>query len=171
MTITGLNNLNKSTASNFELYFPKIPTSDSIKDMQSVTLNIFETVVPSLTLDVMEAHWQGGIAKQDSGGLSFENWYVNFTVDSNFQNWYSLYKWITFINNNKDRYGRPQREYKVDAVLRVLDNFRNEIIVISLTGCWISMLGEIKFTYREGDRNLMSSANLIYDRYEVRNIN
>ncbi|KFZ26480.1 MAG: hypothetical protein KQ78_01292 [Candidatus Izimaplasma bacterium HR2] len=32
------------------------------------------------------------------------------------------------------------------------------------------MLGEISLNYREGSQNLESSANFIYDRYEIRNI-
>ena len=91
-------------------------------------------------------------------------------VDSVFSNWIVLYKWLTYINNNKDRYGRERDSYKVDATLRVLDNFRNEILVIDLVGVWINMLGEISLTYREGSQNLESAANFIYDRYEIRNI-
>lgn len=163
-------NLNKATPSNFELVFPKIPVSDNVRDMQGLTLNIHTTVIPSLTLDTTEVEWQGATVFQDSGDITFEPWLVNFTVDSQFTNWITLYKWLTFINNNNDRYGRARDTYKIDATLRVLDNFRNEILVIDLIGVWINMLGEISLTYREGSQNLESSANLIYDRYEVRNI-
>lgn len=165
-----ITNLNKATPSNFELIFPKIPTSDNVSEMQGLTLNIHTTVIPSLTLETTEINWQGGTAYQDIGGITFEPWFVNFTVDSKFSNWISLYKWLTFINNNKDRYGRSRDHYKVDATLRILDNFRREILVLDLIGIWINMLGEISLTYREGSQNLESSANFIYDRYEIRNI-
>lgn len=163
-------NLNKATPSNFELIFPKIPTGDSIKDMQGLTMNIHSTVIPSITLNTTDVHWQGGTAFQDIGEITYEPWLVSFTVDSLFNNWQTLYKWLTFINNNKETYGRARDQYKVDATLRVLDNFRQEIIVIDLIGVWINMLGEISLTYREGSQNLESSANLTYDRYEIRNI-
>jgi len=164
-------NLNKATPSNFELIFPKIPVSDNIRDMQGLTLNIHTTVIPSVTLDTTEINWQGGTIHQDSGSITFEPWLVTFTVDSKFNNWSTLYKWITFINNNSDRYGRTRNEYKIDATLRILDNFQEEIMVVDLIGVWINMLGEISLTYREGSQNLESSANLVYDRYEIRNIN
>lgn len=163
-------NLNKSTASNFELIFPKVPTGNSLRDTEGLTLNIFETVIPSLTLDTVDVHWQGGVAHQDIGGITYEPWYVNFTVDSKFENWKVLYKWLTFINNNKNRYGRSTDTYKIDATLRILDNFRNEILVVDIIGLWVNMLGEISLTYREGTQDLSSSANFIYDRYEIRNI-
>ncbi len=163
-------NLNKATPSNFELIFPKVPTSENIQDMQGLTLNIHTTVIPSLTLDTEEINWQGGTAYQDIGSITYEPWLVNFTVDSTFTNWTTLYKWLTFINNNKDRYGRERDQYKVDATLRILDNYRQEILVMDLIGVWINMLGEISLTYREGSQNLESAANFIYDRYEIRNI-
>ena len=163
-------NLNKATASNFQLIFPKIPTGDSVKDMKQLSLNIHATIIPSLTLSTTDIDWQGGKYHNDIGELTFENWYINFTVDSTFSNWLTLYKWLTFINNNKDTYGRSTDQYKVDATLQVLDNFRNEILVMDIHGIFINMLGEITLTYREGSANLESSANFTYDRYEIRNI-
>lgn len=163
-------NLNKATASNFQLIFPKIPTGDSTKDMKQLSMNIHTTIIPSLSLDTVDINWQGGVFRKDIGNVVFDNWYVNFTVDSSFSNWLTLYKWFTFINNNKDTYGRSTDQYKVDATLQVLDNFRNEILVMDIHGIFITMLGEISLTYREGSRNLESSANFIYDRYEIRNI-
>jgi hypothetical protein len=133
-------------------------------------MNIHGTVIPSMTLETADVHWQGGVAHYDIGSLTFEPWYVNFTIDSEFDNFKKLYKWLTFINNNKDRFGRPRDEYKVDAVLRVLNNFKQEIMVVDIRNTWINMLGEIALTYREGDVNLESQANFIYDRYEIRNI-
>ena len=165
-----INNLAKSTSSNFELIFPKIPTESSVSALEGLTLNIHTTVIPSMTLETTDVNWQGGVAHYEVGSLTFEPWYVNFTVDAKFDNWKKLYKWITFINNNKDRFGRPRDEFKVDAVLRILNNFRQEIMVIDLRNVWINMLGEMALTYREGDQNLDSQANFIYDRYEIRDI-
>ena len=147
-----------------------VPMGENIRSTQGLTLNIHTTVIPSLTLETTDINWQGGVAHQDIGAITFEPWLVQFTVDSVFDNWLVLYKWLTFINNNKDRYGRSTDTYKVDATLRILDNFRQEILVMDLTGVWINMLGEISLTYREGSNNLESSANFVYDRYEIRNI-
>ncbi len=163
-------NLNKATPSNFELIFPNVPMSDGVRSTQGLTLNIHTTLIPSITLETTEVNWQGGVGFQDIGAISFEPWLVNFTVDSVFSNWLVLYKWLTFINNNKDRYGRATNDYKVDATLRILDNFRNEILVMDLIGVWINMVGEVSLSYREGSDNLESSANFMYDRYEIRNI-
>lgn len=164
----GLVNLNKATSTNFELYFPVIPTESSLSATTSLTLNIYETVIPSITLDTTDSYWQGGTVHQDIGGITYEPWYVNFTVDSKFENWLAMHKWITFINNNKDRFGRDRKEYTVDAMIRVLDNFRNPILTIDLIGVWINMLGQVSLSYRDGDKNLESNINIMYDRFEVR---
>jgi hypothetical protein len=167
---TPRNNFSKATANNFQLIFPKIPTGDSIKDMQSLTLNIHQTVIPSISLTQTEIPWQGGKMRMELGSLEFENWNVGFTIDSAFQNWKSLYKWLTYINNGKDNYGQTMDKYKVDATLQILNNFRTEIMVVEFKGVWINSLGEVTLTYREGTANLDSNAVLSYDRYEIRGI-
>lgn len=161
-------NLNKSTATNFELMFPLIPTETSISATQSLVLNISDTVLPSMTLDTTDLNWMGAVAHQDIGAMTFDAWFVNYTVDSKFNNWITMYKWITFINNNKDKHGRNQSDYKVDAVLTIMDNFRKEILVIDIIGAWINMLGEVTLSYRDGTKNLESNINIMYDRFEPR---
>lgn len=165
-----LTNQNKSSAVNFSLVFPKLPIADELGESSALTLNIYQTVIPSLTLEVTETHWQGSKSYVYSGGLSQEPWFIHFDVDSRFGNWLSLYKWIQFIHNNKDKYGRPMDEFQVDATLFITDNFKREILVMDVIRAWPNMLGEITLSYREGEENLSSTMNLMYDRYEIRNI-
>jgi len=167
MTLSAIN-LNKSTPTNFELMFPLIPTETDIRATRSLTLNISDTVLPSMSLETTDLNWQGGIAHQEIGSLTFDSWMVNYTVDSKLDNWITIYKWITFINNNRDKHGRNQSDYKVDAVLTIMDNFRNEILVIDIIGAWINMLGEVTLSYRDGAKNLESNINIMYDRFEPR---
>lgn len=168
MTLSGLNNLNKSTASNFELYFPLVPTGERIRDSKGLTLNIFQTVIPSITLQSTPVEWQGGVGQYQLGDITYEQWSVSYTIDSNFENWTMLYKWFIFINNNKDKYSESTDKYKVDATLRIIDNFRSEIFNIKLLGMWPNSLGQVGLTYREGDRNLTGQVNFVYDRFELR---
>lgn len=162
-----LSNLNKSTSTNFELVFPVLPTETSLKGTDALVLNIYETVLPSITLDTTDINWMGATVHQDIGSIVYDSWFVNYTVDSKFNNWYTLYKWLTYINNNRDRFGRDPKEYKVDATLRVLDNFRNCIMTATFIGAWVNMLGEVALSYREGTSNLESNINIMYDRFEI----
>ena len=165
-----MTNFNKASPNNFQLIFPTIPTGVDTHDLDGLTMNIHGTVIPSVTLATTDINWQGAVTHREIGDITFDNWYVNFMVDSEFTNWTTLYKWLTFINNNKDIHARSVEEYKVDATLQILDNFRNQILAVDLIGVWINMLGEISLTYREGSSYLEATANFVYDRYELKNI-
>jgi hypothetical protein len=53
MSIT---NLNKTSPANYQLVFPKLPFQDSIESSNQLTLNIYNTLIPSLTLEMNEQH-------------------------------------------------------------------------------------------------------------------
>jgi len=161
-------NLDKSVPSNFQLVIPKLPTELTLDATDELTLNIFETIIPGVTLDIVEGNWQGAVVQFDSGRMSYEPWTFQFVVDSNFLNWKVLFRWLTSINNNKDVHGGFPSEYAVDATLRVTDNFLNEILRIYFTNVWPQMIGEVSFTTREGEMNLECTASFVYDRYEIR---
>lgn len=159
--------LNKSTATNFNLVFPKIPTESTISANKPLTLNIFGTVIPSLTLDQTESRWQGGRMIFQSGSVTFDQWPINFIVDSKLSNWILLFNWMTGISNNKNVYSDIPNNYMVDASLNIMDNFETSILKVNFKNCWVQSLGEVSFSQREGESILEASATIIYDRYEI----
>ena len=163
-------NINKSSPENFELLFPVLPTLDSIKESNSLSMNIYASVLPSISLDTKEHDWMGGKIHMDAGGITYEPWYVNFLIDDDFNNWKILFNWITYINNNKDTYGRARPDYVVDATFNVLNNMREPILTINFKNVWPNMLGEVGMSYREGEMVLSSNTNFMYDRYEIETI-
>lgn len=163
-------NLNRSSATNFRLIFPKIPTETTIIANKPLTLNIFGTVIPSITLDQTESRWQGGRMLFASGSMTFEQWPINFVVDSRLENWVLLFNWMTSISNNKDQYTDIPRNYMVDASLSITDNFETSIVKVNFKNVWVQSLGEVTFSQREGESVIESNATLLYDRYEVQEI-
>jgi len=168
--MTNITNLNKGFPDSFELVFPVLPELDNLKDSQSLSLNVYQTVIPSISIASLEDHWQGGKAFFDSGDMTYEPWLVNFMIDDNLDNWKIIFRWITSINNNKDRYGRSRDKYTVDASLNILNNERSPIQTINFKNVWPSMLGEVVLNYRESDSYLTSTCNFYYDRYELEEI-
>lgn len=160
-------NLNKSTATNFVLAFPKIPTETTITANQPLTLNIFNTIIPSVTLDQTESRWQSGKMLFHSGGITFDQWTIQFIVDSKLKNWAILYNWMTSISNNKNVYSAFPDDYMVDASLNIMDNFETLILRVNFKYVWIQSIGEVSFSQREGETVIESSAILMYDRYEI----
>ena len=125
-------NLNKSSPANYELVFPVLPVTTEIRDTDIFTLNIYGTIIPSITLETQEMDWMGGKFPIAMSPLVFEPWYVNFNVDSNWCNWFMLYKWVTYIDDGIKQFGRPMIEYFVDAHLHVYDNANNRVMGLKI---------------------------------------
>jgi hypothetical protein len=166
MTISA--QLNKASSFSFELIFPLIPVQTELRSNDEFVLNIYETVLPGVTLGVEDLRWQGGVIHAASGELTFEPWNVNFVVDSEFKNWQVMFKWLTFINNNKDKYIDEYTKYAVDATLKVIDNFQDHKFSLFFVDVWPNSLGEINMTYREGETILEAQTSFVYDRFEIR---
>ena len=71
-------NINQTTSTSFELRLSNIPTNNA-EQTSEVTLQIFGTVIPSITIDSIQPFWQGTGGKKDSSGaIAFGSWMVNF---------------------------------------------------------------------------------------------
>ena len=161
-------NLNKSNATNYQLIFPMLPVEEYYEKSKQFTLNIFGTVVPSLTLDVDPRNWQGGKAFTDTGELTYGPWNVEFTIDSEFRNWKVLYNWIMRVNNNEDDYGEVRgKELTIDATLLVMNNYRNPSLKIRFHDIWPYELGDVSFSKRDTEDDLICNATFMYDKYEI----
>lgn len=162
-----LSNLNKTSPANYQLVFSKLPFLDSIRESNELTLNIYNSIIPSLTLEMQEQHWQGATRKIITGELSFEPWFISFLVDDDFNNWYSLYHWVNQIHNNKDRFLKSPKDYCTDLSLYITNNKKDNIMVVSFINAFVNFLGEVNLSVREGSEVLESTTNIMYDRYEI----
>jgi hypothetical protein len=160
-------NINKSDPSNFELVLPKLPLETTLSANEELIISIYSTVIPGITLNVDEQHFMSAKSNGTDGSITFEPWSFQFAVDSNFANWYLLYRWMVYISNNRDNFGREYSDYMVDATLRITDNFRNEIFKLKFKNVWISGLAEVTLSHREGNNLLECNATFMYDRYET----
>ena len=160
-------NLNKATNQNFQMIFPLIPSEETIRDSEILTLNIHGTVLPAMSVANLDMSWQGGHYPFPIAPLEYEPWFTAFEVDSKFENWFKIYKWIKYINNNEDRYDRKPEDVWVDAILHMTDNFDKLVMVANIRNIFPVSLGEIAFSYREGEQNIQSSVSFMYTNYDV----
>lgn len=163
-------NLNKAVGQSFELIFPKLPVRNTVSEIDIFSLNIYGTILPSLTLGTVDLPWMGGTHPRAIAPVTFEPWFVNFAVDSSFDNWLIMYDWVTMISNNKDRYDNVPKVYWVDATLRLLDNNGKNVAYIDFKNMFPTLLNEVALSYRDGDTNLESGINFNYTRFEVRRV-
>lgn len=160
-------NISKATATEYNFVLGKIPSDSDAHAVDTLRLNIFGINLPSINLQNTNFNWQGKYVQYHIGGITFDPLNVNFLVDSNFKNWKTLFQWITFIANNKDKPSMKPNDYVTDANLIVMDNFGTITTNIVYRNVWIQNLGELSFSTREGESLIESSAVFQYDRYEL----
>lgn len=163
-------NFNKSSGANYELIFPVLPISDGIRESDILSLNIHGTVVPAITIGTEEGHWQGGVVPRAISTLTYEPWYVNFTVDSNWRNWWMLFRWITLIDDGNSHFGVSTSEYFVDATLNIYDNANNRVMGIKIVNIYPSNLNEVSMSQRDGQESLDCGVNFNYTRMEIERV-
>lgn len=163
-------NLNKSSGANYELIFPVLPVTKGIRDADILSLNIHGTVVPAISLGTDEGFWQGGTVPRAISGITYEPWYVNFTVDSNWCNWALLYRWITLVDDGNTHYGRSTTDYFTDASLSIYDNASNRVMSIKIVNIYPSSLNEVSLSQRDGQESLDCGVNFNYTRMEIERV-
>jgi hypothetical protein len=155
--------VDKANATNFELIIGKIPNK-TVSQTKNVILNLFETVIPSMDVTTIDANWMGVVARRDnSGGVSFQDWTVSFFVDRNFDNWRTLHDWLKYA---AEQHTIPS-EHNVGATLSIRNNFNEEVIRIFFENVWIKNIGEVRLTYQSGEEFLQCTATFEYSRFDV----
>jgi hypothetical protein len=160
-----LNNLNLASANNYQLIIPKLPADIDID--RSFVLNIYETVIPAISFGENIISWQGFRHKAITEALNFEPWETRFIIDEQFDNWYKLYTWLTFINNNKDKAGDAIANYAIDASLLIYDNYQRPVMKIKFVSLIPLNLAGATLTHRQGETFLESSCTFVYDYFDV----
>lgn len=128
--------LNKSTPSNYRLVFPMLPNQTTLGASEELILNIHSTVLPGISLNPGELSWTNTKSKNAEGPLIFEEFNVDFIVDSEMKNWTVLYRWLMHITNFTTKMNEKYKEFSVDASLQILDNFNSEVLRIGFIRMW-----------------------------------
>lgn len=161
------NNINKSNPTNYRLVFPLLPAEITLTANKPLTLNIFGSVVPSLTISEFEQDWQGFKQKIAGSGLLFDQWNVSFVVDENFENWQILFNWMSYINDNYEKHMDLHKNYSVDASLQITDNFRENVLELTFVSVWPTNLGEVTLSQRDGETLIECMVNFSYDYFKI----
>ena len=162
----GCTSFNIASGNNFQLYFPVLPFSTVLQDSKDLTLNLFNTIIPSMSFDSTPISWQGWDTKRADGNLIFTDFTFDFMVDESFKNWSILFDWMSKINNNKDRISGHPYGYTTDGFIMINDNFGKSVLKLKLINCFPMDLGAVTLSYREGETYLECNATISYDRLE-----
>ena len=117
---SNLNNIDKSTPTNYQLIFPVIPTETSIGANNPFVMNIHSAILPSVSIATEELRWQGNKTRHGLIPMEFDPWLVSFVVDAQLANWKLLFDWMSYINNNNDKIAEEHGNYSVDCSLIII---------------------------------------------------
>jgi hypothetical protein len=160
--------LNKSTPSNFRLVFPLLPNQVAINASEELILNIHGTILPGVGLEPGETNWHQSKSKIAMGPMMFDEFSIEFIVDTEFKNWQVIWNWMNYITNYKTKLLEKYREFSVDGSLQILNNFNSEILRISFVRMWPVNLGAVTLSNRNGESIIECSATFSYDYFEIK---
>jgi len=142
---------------------------------ESLQFSVYGTVVPSIAVPEKVLGYAGQSLKISSHTRpAYENVTVNFTVDNKFNNYWVLYKWLDFLNDEKfshfnkkelatiptvapsDRTQRtltPTDLYQSTFTIYAKDEFDANVVKFTYTKAFPVSLGPINFNYRSPEEN------------------
>lgn len=146
--------------------FPEL----SVKDLQ---LSVYGSPVPSIQIPPIDVPFNGQTLKVTSQTRpSYGPLAVSFTVDNEFKNYWTLWKWLDLINdsissgmnsyfNKYDKVGnviinKTQGEsvyfdYMTDLTIYGLDEYNNKKIKFIYKNAFVTDLSQIDYSYRNSE--------------------
>lgn len=181
--------LNRSAKDKFIMFFElphilkkrqKIDKSINIDYLQ---MSIYGTVVPDISVPQTDVRYQGQnlhlstYARPSNPALT-----INFVVDNEYKNYYLLWKWLDTMNLAlANLYGGTgprstdeitqignQFEYQTPVTIVALNEYESPVLQFTYTKCFITRLGGIQYSYRDGAL-IESSADFYFSQLTITN--
>jgi hypothetical protein len=140
----------------------------------AVQCSIYGTVIPSLNIPAVNTPYGGQVPKVSSFTRpSFQNMTVNFTIDSLFNNYWNIYRWLNSFNDGKKGlYKTPipseglMPDYQTTITIYGRDEFNKNIIKFNFYHCFPVNLGGIGYSDRDANE-MESSFEYAYHQFEA----
>jgi hypothetical protein len=160
--------LNKSRLDKFLMVF-QIPQAlkkiDSKTERRTFNLNedafqfsVYGSVVPEITVPSIQIGYAGSNLYNSSHAKEpYPPVTVNFTVDNEFNNYWTIYKWLDLMHDEKeglydvDGLSIDERfaSYQTDMTLYGLDEYDNKRIEFTYTKAFPINVGAMNYNYRD----------------------
>ena len=146
----------------------KMSKEDYSLDIETLQISVFGTIVPQITVPAVELRYHGQSVNVSSHSRpNYPPLTVSFVVDNDYSNYYVLWKWLDVLNKAKESIygGTPidkvtmmdeiqsgdQHEYQTTASIFALNEYNQSAIEFRYTNCFITNLGAINYSYRDGE--------------------
>jgi hypothetical protein len=138
--------------------------SNTTINSDSLQFSVYGTVVPPINVPASSQLYAGQSFKVSTHVRPpYEDVSVNFTVDSNFNNYWVIYKWLDLLNDDKAsiyNYNNPAQSsvnrknispaaYQTDITLYAKNEFDVNIVKFVYKYAFPVKLGQINYNYRD----------------------
>lgn len=134
-------------------------------DTEPLQVSVHGTIVPDISVPPIEARYEGQHLHVTSyTRATYPPLTVNFVVDNSYRNYYFLWRWLDIMNTAKGSLygGTPQLspaeltlvgdqfEYQTTIDVIALNEYNEPTIEFKYTKAFITRLGGIQYSYRDG---------------------
>jgi hypothetical protein len=156
--------LNKSRLDKFQLVLDIPLILKTIEETKSMDLDTLQFTVwgmtsPEVTVPETDINYSGQVAKYSSYSRPvYSNIVVNFTVDNEYVNYWTLWNWLNLENNhlkaffNQDKFPNPTKTmqpYQTTIKMYALNEYNEKVLEFVYTKAFIVHLGAINYNYRD----------------------
>jgi len=181
--------LNKSRLDKFIMVF-QVP--QALKKIESKTerrtynlsedafqFSVYGSVVPEITVPSIQIGYAGSNLYNSAHAKEpYPPVTVNFTVDNEFNNYWTIYKWLDLMHDEKeglydvDDLSIDERfaSYQTDMTLYGLDEYDNKRIKFTYTKAFPINVGAMNYNYRDSGE-IESSMTFVYSQIHSELIN
>jgi len=181
--------LNKSRLDKFIMVF-QVPQAlkkiESKTERRTYNLNedafqfsVYGSVVPEITVPSIQIGYAGSNLYNSAHAKEpYPPVTVNFTVDNEFNNYWTIYKWLDLMHDEKeglydvDDLSIDERfaSYQTDMTLYGLDEYDNKRIEFTYTKAFPINVGAMNYNYRDSSE-IESSMTFVYSQIHSKLIN
>ena len=144
----------------------KRSASDPSLNIEPLQISIFGTVVPDIIVPEIDVRYAGqNLHLSTYARPNYPPLTINFVVDNDYKNYYLLWRWLDVMNLALDDYygGTAQKtnedkvmigdqfEYQTTFSIIALNEYNEVALEFIYSKAFISTLGGINYSYRDGD--------------------
>lgn len=163
-------------------------TLESSYKADTIQFTVFGSPVPKIEVPSVTLPYGGQSMKVSSYSRpSYPNLDLSFLVDSGYQNYWILWKWLNLFNDYADSTSdissfagtlpsgkillkNKISQYVTNFTLFALDEYNNKLVSFKYTDAFVTTLGEIKYSHQESGQ-ITGSASFAYNQMHVDLIN
>jgi len=138
--------------------------------LESLQINVFSANIPGSSIGVNTVSVPGGTLKYSKNKRSeYEPLNIGFVVDSDFQNYWLLHKWLDIRSEagTGESLVSHDSDYKTNFTLFVLDEYKCGVAKFVFHGAFLSAIASTSYNDTSEGQQVSSEATFEYDYHEM----